>query len=177
MGWEVLLERLQPQSDDFDIIPWYTFHKSVTIKKLYNRTKCPEKLLKHVVSVFRLQITSVLTCKYSSTVPRRELVPLLSALHQLLAEQRRGERSLYVLRCLREVALCQARCPHKAQAHKAELDRLWARIWALGVRGVGSPHTESLSLDLLASIVHGGLVNVDREFWKLFSGSACKPSK
>ncbi|RVE64573.1 hypothetical protein OJAV_G00127090 [Oryzias javanicus] len=124
-----------------------------------------------------LQIASVLTCKYPSMVPSQELVLLLAALHQLLAEQRRGERSLYVLRCLREVAHCQARRPHKAQAHRAELDRLWLRIWALGVRGVSSPHTESLSLDLLASIVHGGLVSVDREFWKLFSGSACKPSK
>uniref|UniRef100_A0A3B5B9P8 non-specific serine/threonine protein kinase n=1 Tax=Stegastes partitus TaxID=144197 RepID=A0A3B5B9P8_9TELE len=124
-----------------------------------------------------LQITAVLTSKYPSMVPGKELVPLLSVLHQLLAEQRRGERGLYVLRCLREVARCQAQYPQRAQVYRAELCRLWVRVWALAVRGVSSPQTESLSLDLLASIVHGGLINMDREFWKLFSGSACKPSQ
>ncbi|KAM7399540.1 hypothetical protein PAMP_018806 [Pampus punctatissimus] len=124
-----------------------------------------------------LQITAVLTSQYPSMVPGKELVPLLSVLYQLLAEQRRGERGLYVLRCMREVARCQARYPERAQVHKAELCRLWGRVWALALRGVSSPQTEALSLDLLSSIVHGGLINTDREFWKLFSGSACKPSQ
>lgn len=110
-------------------------------------------------------------------VPSQELVPLLSVLYQLLAEHRRGERGLYVLRCLREVAQCQARYPERAQVHRAELDRLWGRVWALALRGVSPPQTETLSLDLLSSIVRGGLINIDREFWKLFSGSACKPSQ
>ncbi|KAM4566592.1 serine-protein kinase ATM isoform 3-T3 [Odontesthes bonariensis] len=124
-----------------------------------------------------LQITAVLTFKYPSMVPSQELVPLLSVLSQLLAEQRRGERGLYVLRCLRMVAFCQARYPQRAQVHRGELSRLWVRISALAVRAVSSPQTESLSLDLLASIVHGGLISTDREFWKLFSGSACKASQ
>ena len=125
----------------------------------------------------RLQITAVLISKYPSMVPGRELVPLLSVLYQLLAEQRRGERGPYVLRCMREVARCQACYPERVQVHKAELDRLWRRVWALSLRGVSSPQMEALSLDLLASIVQGGLINMDREFWKLFSGSACKPSQ
>ncbi|XP_037632338.1 serine-protein kinase ATM isoform X2 [Sebastes umbrosus] len=124
-----------------------------------------------------LQIAAVLTSKYPSMVPGQELVPLLSVLYQLLAEQRRGERGPYVLRCLREVARCQARYPERAQVHRTELARLWGRVWALVLRGVSSPQTEALSLDLLSSIVHGGLINMDREFWKLFSGSACKPSQ
>lgn len=110
-------------------------------------------------------------------VPGQELVPLLSVLYQLLAEQRRGESGPYVLHCLREVARCQARYPERAQVHKVELGRLWGRVWALALRGVSSPQTEPLSLDLLASIVQGGLINMDREFWKIFSGSACKPSQ
>lgn len=110
-------------------------------------------------------------------VPSQQLLALLSVLCQLLAERRRGERGPYVLRCLREVARCQALCPHRAQVHRQELGRLWGRVWALALRGVSSPQTEALSLDLLASIVHGGLVSVDRELWKLFSGSACKPTK
>ncbi|XP_017275623.1 serine-protein kinase ATM isoform X2 [Kryptolebias marmoratus] len=124
-----------------------------------------------------LQITAVLASKYPLMIPGRELVPLLSVLHQLLAEQRRGESGLYVLRCLREVARCQAHCPQRARVHGAELGRLWVRIWALAVRRVSSPQTESLSLDLLASVVRGGLIDVDREFWKLFCASACKPSQ
>uniref|UniRef100_A0A1A7X0C2 non-specific serine/threonine protein kinase n=1 Tax=Iconisemion striatum TaxID=60296 RepID=A0A1A7X0C2_9TELE len=124
-----------------------------------------------------LQITAVLSSKYPSMLPGRELVPLLSVLYQLLAEQRRGERGLYVLRCLKEVAHCQARHPQRAQAHRAELARLWVRIWALALRGVSSPQTEALSLDLLASIVHCGLIDIDREFWRLFCASACKPSQ
>ncbi|KAM4589980.1 serine-protein kinase ATM [Fundulus diaphanus] len=124
-----------------------------------------------------LQITAVLASKYPSMVPGRELVQLLSVLCQLLAEQRRGDRGPYVLRCLREVAHCQARIPQRAQLHRAELGRIWARIWPLALRGVSSPQTESLSLDLLASIVHRGLVDTDREFWRLFRASACKPTR
>nr|XP_046246217.1 serine-protein kinase ATM isoform X2 [Scatophagus argus] len=124
-----------------------------------------------------LQITAVLASKYPSLLPGQELVPLLSVLYQLLAEQRRGERGPYVLRCLREVARCQARHPERAQVHRTELGRLWGRVWALALRGVSSPQIETLCLDLLNSVVHSGLITVDRELWKLFSGSACKPSQ
>ncbi|XP_034556513.1 serine-protein kinase ATM [Notolabrus celidotus] len=146
LGWGVLREHLQPQQNDFDIIPW-------------------------------LQVTSVLTSKYPSMVPSQELLPLLSVLHQLLAEQRKGERGPYVLRCLRDLARCQARYPERTQVPRTELSRLWGRVWALALRGVSSPQTEVDSLDLLSSIVDGGLIHMDREFWKLYSGSACKPSE
>ncbi|XP_031716383.1 serine-protein kinase ATM isoform X1 [Anarrhichthys ocellatus] len=146
VGWEVLRDHLQPQHNDFDVIPW-------------------------------LQITAELTSKYPSMVPGQELVPLLSVLYQLLAEQRRGERGPYVLRCLREVARCQAGYTERARVHRTELARVWGRVWALAMRGVSSPQTETLSLDLLRSILHGGLINMrNTEFWKLFCGSACKPS-
>ncbi|XP_051934283.1 serine-protein kinase ATM [Hippocampus zosterae] len=124
-----------------------------------------------------LQITEALISNYPSMVPSQATVPLLSLLHQLFAEHRRGERGLYVLRCLREVARCQAHFPERIRVYKPELDKLWSRVWPLTLRRVSSPQLEALSLDLLVSIVHGGLVNVDREFWKLFSGSACKPSQ
>lgn len=102
---------------------------------------------------------------------------MLSLLCQLLGEQqRRGERGPYVLRCLKEVALCQASRPDLAQVREAELGRLWGRVWALAVRGVSSPLSEVSSLELLRTMVQGGLVPADREFWKLFAGSACKPS-
>uniref|UniRef100_A0A4W5QBE2 non-specific serine/threonine protein kinase n=1 Tax=Hucho hucho TaxID=62062 RepID=A0A4W5QBE2_9TELE len=118
-----------------------------------------------------LQITSVLTSKYPSMVPGQELVPLLSVLCQLLGEQRRGDRGPYVLRCLREVARCQATHPEKAQSYRAELGRLWGRVWALALRGVSSPQTEALSLALLSTILQGAFIPIDRELWKLFSGS------
>ncbi|KAM6946333.1 serine-protein kinase ATM [Aplochiton taeniatus] len=124
-----------------------------------------------------LQITSVLASKYPSMVPGQELVHLLSVLGQLLGEQRRGDRGPYVLHCLRELALCHASQPERALAHRAELDRLWGRVWASALRGVSSPQTEAPCLALLASIVQGGLVPMDREFWKLFSSNACKPSQ
>ncbi|KAM9452589.1 serine-protein kinase ATM isoform 3-T3 [Salvelinus alpinus] len=123
-----------------------------------------------------LQITSVLTSKYPSMVPGQELVPLLSILCQLLGEQRRGDRGPYVLRCLREVARCQATHPERAQSYRVELGRLWGRVWALALRGVSSPQTEALSLALLSTILQGAFIPIDRELWKLFSGSACKPS-
>lgn len=125
---------------------------------------------------FRLQITAVLTSRHPSMLPGRELLPLLAALHQLLAEQKRGERGPYVLRCLREVARCQTGFPDKAQGHRSELGRLWARVCALALRGVSSPQTEALSWDLLRAVLHGGLVSVEREVWRLLSGSACQPS-
>ena len=79
----------------------------------------------------RIQITTVLLSKYRATVPGGELVPLLSALCQLLGEQRRGERGAYVLGCLRELARCPAAHPDRALDSRAELDRLWGRVWTL----------------------------------------------
>ncbi|MBN3300154.1 ATM kinase, partial [Amia calva] len=123
-----------------------------------------------------LQITTVLVSKYPSILPGRELMPLLTALSQLLTEQRRGERSSYVICCLREVAACQALHPERTAARWPDLQKLWTRLWALTIRGVSSPQTETHSLSLLHTIIHGALIPVDREFWKIFSGSACKPS-
>ncbi|KAL4647243.1 serine-protein kinase ATM isoform X2 [Arapaima gigas] len=121
-----------------------------------------------------LQITSVLASKHPSLLPEEELVPLLSSLCQLLSQQRRGERGPYVLRCLKELAHCQALHPRHAQG--PEICRLWSRIWALAVRGIGSPQTEAFSFDLMRTIIQGGLISIDREFWKLFTGLAFKPS-
>ncbi|KAL2096545.1 hypothetical protein ACEWY4_008693 [Coilia grayii] len=146
VGWEVLRDHLQPSQSDFDMIPW-------------------------------LQITATLVSRYPSMLPAGELVALLSALVQLQGEQqRRGERGPYVLRCLGEVARCQASRPQLALGRGPELGRLWGRVWALAVRGVSSPLVEVPSLELLRIMVQGGLVPADREFWKLFAGSACKPS-
>ena len=130
-----------------------------------------------LVPCTRLQITTVLLSKYRSTVPGGELVPLLSVLCQLLSEQRRGERGAYVLGCLRELARCPAAHQDRASESRAELDRLWGRVWTLALRAVGSAQTEALSLGLLTSIIRAGLLSMDRESWKLFSGMACKPSQ
>ncbi|XP_023669570.2 serine-protein kinase ATM [Paramormyrops kingsleyae] len=124
-----------------------------------------------------LQISSMLASKYPSLLPGKELVPLLSTLCQLLSEQRRGERGPYVLRCLREVARCQALHPDRVHAQGPELHKLWSRIWTLAIRGAGFPQTEALSQDLLETIIQGGLIPIDKEFWKLFSSSAYKPSR
>ncbi|KAK0156293.1 Serine-protein kinase ATM [Merluccius polli] len=124
-----------------------------------------------------LQITAVLLSKYPTMVLGRELLPLLSVLCQLLGEQRRGERGTYVLSCLREVAHCQAAHPERALESGAELDRLWGRVWTLVLQAVSLPQTEALSLGLLTSVLRAGLVSMDRESWKLFSGMVCKPSQ
>ncbi|XP_057694572.1 serine-protein kinase ATM isoform X1 [Corythoichthys intestinalis] len=123
-----------------------------------------------------LQVTEELISKYPSMVPTKVVVPLLSVLHQFLVEHRRGERGRYALRCLRAVAHCQPLLPERIRVYKPDLDRLWSRFWPLVLRGVGSPLLEALSLDLLVAIVHNGLVKMNRELWKLFSGSGCKPS-
>ncbi|KAI4877690.1 hypothetical protein NFI96_016764 [Prochilodus magdalenae] len=146
LGWEVLRDHLQPHHSDFDVIPW-------------------------------LQVTTALTSKYPSMLPVSELLPLLSLLCQLLGEQqRRGERGPYVLRCIRQVALCQAACTQASEAQRGELDRLWGRVWAMAIRGVSSAQTGALCLELLRTMVQCSLVPVDREFWKLFSSAICKPS-
>lgn len=146
LGWETLRDHLQPHHSDFDMIPW-------------------------------LQVTAALTSKYPSMLPAHELGPLLSLLCQLLGEQqRRGERGLYVLPCLKQLALCQSKISGKSQALPGEVGRIWARVWALAVRGVSSAYTEALCLELLQTLVQCHLVPVDREFWKLFSGAVCKPS-
>ncbi|KAL7851463.1 hypothetical protein AOLI_G00218190 [Acnodon oligacanthus] len=146
LGWEVLRDHLQPHHSDFDIIPW-------------------------------LQVTAALTSKYPSMLPAPELLSLLSLLCQLLGEQqRRGERGPYVLRCLRQVALCQAACLQGSGAQRGELGRLWSKVWAMAIRGVSSAQTEALCLELLRTMVQCSLVPVDREFWKLFSSAICKPS-
>ncbi|TRY58045.1 hypothetical protein DNTS_022698 [Danionella cerebrum] len=145
-NWELIRSKLQPHQSDFDIIPW-------------------------------LQVTSALISKYPSILSVDDLVPLLSLLCQLQAEQqRRGERAPYVMRCLKEVALCHAKSSVDVSSCTPELGRLWARVWALALRGVSSAQTGSVCLELLRIMVQQSLLPVDRELWKVFSGAVCKPS-
>lgn len=145
-NWELIRSKLQPHHSDFDMIPW-------------------------------LQVTAALISKYPSILLTDDVVPLLGLLCQLQGEQqRRGERAPYVLRCLKELALCHAKSSANSSACTAELGRLWARVWVLALRGVSSAQTGSLCLELLRIMVQESLVPVDREFWKVFSGAVCKPS-
>ncbi|XP_062471298.1 serine-protein kinase ATM [Pezoporus occidentalis] len=123
-----------------------------------------------------LQITAQLVSKYPMSLPNSELPPLLSVLHQLLPQQRRGERTPYVLKCLREMALCQNRKTDLKSSHKLELQRIWAKIWSLTIRSVSFQQIEVESFGLLGAMIQGNLVVTDKELWKIFSGPACKPS-
>ncbi|NXN23490.1 ATM kinase, partial [Nycticryphes semicollaris] len=123
-----------------------------------------------------LQITAQLISKYPMSLPNSELPPLLNVLHQLLPQQRRGERTLYVLRCLTEVALCQNQKTDLKSTHKLELQRTWAKIWSLTIRSVSFQQIEVESFGLLGAMIQGNLVVTDKELWKIFSGPACKPS-
>ncbi|XP_051881914.1 serine-protein kinase ATM isoform X5 [Pristis pectinata] len=123
-----------------------------------------------------LQITTVLVAKYPSSLPNCELVPLLTVLHQILSQQRRGERIPYVLCCLREVAVCQRLKSTLNTAQKLDLQKLWAKIWAITLRSISSHQTEAESFQLLEAILEGNLTIPDIDFWKIFSGSTCKPS-
>ncbi|NXJ58989.1 ATM kinase, partial [Rostratula benghalensis] len=123
-----------------------------------------------------LQITAQLISKYPMSLPNSELPPLLNVLHQLLPQQRRGERTPYVLRCLTEVALCQNQKTDMKSTHKLELQRTWAKIWSLTIRSVSFQQIEVESFGLLGAMIQGNLVVTDKELWKIFSGPACKPS-
>ncbi|KAK7810840.1 LOW QUALITY PROTEIN: hypothetical protein U0070_020005 [Myodes glareolus] len=121
-------------------------------------------------------ITTQLISKYPSSLPSCELPPLLLILYQLLPQQRRGERAPYVLRCLMEVALCQGKKSNLESSQKSDLLKLWIKIWSIAFRGITSEHTQTENFGLLGAIIQGSLIELDREFWKLFTGSACKPS-
>ncbi|KAE8627562.1 hypothetical protein XENTR_v10007047 [Xenopus tropicalis] len=123
-----------------------------------------------------LQIATCLIARYPVSLPSNELTPLLTVLHQLLAQQRRGERAAYVLRCLKEVAVCQKQKTDVKITPKSDLYKLWSKIWAVTLRSISSPQTEEESFALLGSILQGGLIPADTDFWKIFSGAAAKPS-
>ncbi|XP_075055005.1 serine-protein kinase ATM [Mixophyes fleayi] len=123
-----------------------------------------------------LQIAACLIARHPTSLPSRELTPLLTVLHQLLAQQRRGERATFVLRCLKEVAVCQRQKTDVTITPKSDLQKLWTKIWAVALRSISSPQTEAESFALLGVVLQGGLVVADRDFWKVFSGSAGKPS-
>ncbi|KAF4787679.1 Serine-protein kinase ATM [Turdus rufiventris] len=123
-----------------------------------------------------LQITSQLISKYPMSLPNSELPALLNVLHQLLPQQRRGERTPYVLKCLSEVAFCQSQKTDLKSTHKLELQRTWAKIWTLTIRSVSLQQVEVESFGLLGAMIQGNLVVTDKELWKIFSGPACKPS-
>ncbi|KAM6290797.1 serine-protein kinase ATM [Porphyrio hochstetteri] len=123
-----------------------------------------------------LQIAAQLISKYPMSLPNSELPPLLNVLHQLLPQQRRGERTLYVLKCLTEVALCQNQKSDLKSKHKLELQRTWAKIWSLTIRSISFQQIEVESFGLLGAMIQGNLVVTDKELWKIFSGPACKPS-
>ncbi|KAG9492024.1 hypothetical protein GDO78_000508 [Eleutherodactylus coqui] len=123
-----------------------------------------------------LQIAACLIARHPMSLPSSELIPLLAVLHQLLAEQKRGEKATFVLRCLKEVAVCQKQKTDVILTPKSDLQKLWTKIWAVTLRSLTSPQTEADSFALLAVILDGRLVAADRDFWKIFSGSAGKPS-
>ncbi|XP_066438184.1 serine-protein kinase ATM [Eleutherodactylus coqui] len=123
-----------------------------------------------------LQIAACLIARHPMSLPSSELIPLLAVLHQLLAEQKRGEKATFVLRCLKEVAVCQKQKTDVILTPKSDLQKLWTKIWAVTLRSLSSPQTEADSFALLAVILDGRLVAADRDFWKIFSGSAGKPS-
>uniref|UniRef100_A0A2K6FTV4 non-specific serine/threonine protein kinase n=1 Tax=Propithecus coquereli TaxID=379532 RepID=A0A2K6FTV4_PROCO len=123
-----------------------------------------------------LQITAQLISKYPVSLPNCELSPLLIILYQLLPQQRRGERTPYVLRCLMEVALCQGKKSDLESSRKSDLLKLWNKIWSITLRGLSSEQIQAENFGLLRAVIQGGLVEVDKEFWKLFTGSACRPS-
>lgn len=124
----------------------------------------------------RLQITTQLISKYPSSLPNCELSPLLVILYQLLPQHRHGERTPYVLRCLTEVALCQGKKSNLEVSQKSDLLKFWIKIWSLTFRGISSEQIQAENFGLLGAIIQGSLIEVDREFWKLFTGSACRPS-
>ncbi|XP_068000723.1 serine-protein kinase ATM [Melanerpes formicivorus] len=123
-----------------------------------------------------LQITAQLISKYPKSLPNSELPPLLSVLHQLLPQQRRGERTPHVLKCLTEVALCQNQKTDLKSTQKLELQRIWAKICSLTIRSASFQQIEVESFGLLGAMIQGNLVVTDKELWKIFSGPACKPS-
>lgn len=97
-------------------------------------------------------------------------------LHQLLPQQRRGERTPYVLRCLMEIALCQGKNSNLESSQKSELLKLWIKIWSITFRNISFEQIQAENFGLLGAIIQGSLVEIDREFWKLFTGPACRPS-
>ncbi|XP_045338641.1 serine-protein kinase ATM isoform X2 [Leopardus geoffroyi] len=123
-----------------------------------------------------LQIATQLISKYPSSLPNYELSPLLMILYQLLPQQRHGERTPYVLRCLVELASCQGKKSDLESSQKSDLLKLWTKIWSITFRGISSERIQAENFGLLGAIIQGGLIEVDREFWKLFTGSACRPS-
>ncbi|XP_047547061.1 serine-protein kinase ATM isoform X1 [Lutra lutra] len=124
-----------------------------------------------------LQITTQLISKYPSSLPNYELSPLLMILYQLLPQHRHGERTPYVLRCLTEVALCQGKKSNLEGSQKSDLLKFWIKIWSLTFRGISSEQIQAENFGLLGAIIQGSLIEVDREFWNLFTGSACRPSR
>ncbi|XP_037697256.1 serine-protein kinase ATM isoform X2 [Choloepus didactylus] len=123
-----------------------------------------------------LQIAAQLISKYPTSLPNCELSPLLMILYQLLPQQRQGERTPYVLRCLMEVALCQGKKSDLQSSQKSDLLKLWIKIWSITFRGINSEQIQAENFGLLQAIIQGSLVEVDKEFWKLFTGAACRPS-
>uniref|UniRef100_A0A8C3XBW8 non-specific serine/threonine protein kinase n=1 Tax=Cyanoderma ruficeps TaxID=181631 RepID=A0A8C3XBW8_9PASS len=123
-----------------------------------------------------LQIASQLMSRYPMSLPNSELPALLNVLHQLLPQQRRGERTPYVLKCLTELALCQNQKTDLKSTLKLELQRTWAKIWTLTIRSVSLQQIEVESFGLLGAMIQGNLVVTEKELWKIFSGPACKPS-
>ncbi|XP_078513177.1 serine-protein kinase ATM [Lissotriton helveticus] len=123
-----------------------------------------------------LQITSCLISKYPLSLPNSELTAMLAVLHQLLSQQRRGERAQYVIQCLTEVASCQSQKQDIRASQKVDLQKVWMKVWANVLRSISSQQLENESFGLLGAIVQGALIPLDQELWRIFSGTACKPS-
>ncbi|XP_022082003.1 serine-protein kinase ATM-like isoform X2 [Acanthaster planci] len=123
-----------------------------------------------------LQLLRTLLHKYPNSLPEDQLQPLVSTLQQVQAESKRAEIQTWILQTLQALALCQCEHRNLPSGLRMALHTEWTKVWSCAIRTISLHTTESHGFDLLTCLLHCGIVNPDREHWRLFIADSTPPT-
>nr|NP_001107666.1 ataxia telangiectasia mutated [Strongylocentrotus purpuratus]ABY60856.1 ataxia telangiectasia mutated [Strongylocentrotus purpuratus] len=133
--------------------------------------------LQHASILPWLQLLAALVTKYPKDLPEEEYALFVSALHNLQAHSKRSQLQSHVLSCLQCIAASQESRQEFSQHTKDQLSREWSKVWSATIRTICLHSAEDEGFDLLTSLVHHGIVKLDKEVWKLFLPDVTQPSR
>ncbi|KAJ8314521.1 hypothetical protein KUTeg_006671 [Tegillarca granosa] len=142
-GWTAVREIIIATGQTTQIIPWYT--------------RCSGMV----------QLVTRLLQKYPARFPEDEIILYLQCLSQLLAECKRNDVMLYVLKCAHAFIHNWEEFNFKP-AVKEGCISLWKKIWASTLRLVSLHHAEEPGYHLLTEMLKQGIIQPGRDVWSLF---------
>ncbi|XP_072019634.1 serine-protein kinase ATM-like [Amphiura filiformis] len=124
-----------------------------------------------------LQLLRALLAKFPASLPEPEYIALLTALHQAQIGCKRAEVQSWLLLCLCALARSQEANRDNLYATTiASLNVDWIKVWNAAIRTINLHSAEAEAFDLLTYLLHHGIVQPDKDHWRLFTPGCAQPA-